>query len=139
MAELKPKRGFIAGGSSMADDAEYDFLACHRSSRTAQVDARLIFLWSRIRGCDDYSDRAERQMRTLMFEDFLEAIVRVAALVALPTDEEINESGAADAGQYLLTLEEQARPPHVAISPGAALGIAISHMMAAGAALGIAI
>ena len=36
------------------------------------------------------------------------AAVRMATLVALPTDEDIREVGAADAGEYLLALQERA-------------------------------
>lgn len=38
------------------------------------------------------------QLRHLRFEDFLEAIVRVALACSLPTDYELEEAGAADAG-----------------------------------------
>ena len=44
-------------------------------------------------------------MRHLFFEDFLEAIVRLAGMVSLPTDEEIRTAGAADAGEFLISLE----------------------------------
>ena len=33
---------------------------------------KLIFMWSRVRGCPDNSDRAHRNLRNLFFEDFLE-------------------------------------------------------------------
>ncbi|KOO26628.1 camp-dependent protein kinase regulatory subunit [Chrysochromulina tobinii] len=85
-----------------------EHLGLFANEQLTQCDARLIFLWSRIRCCDDYSNASERALRNLSYQDFLEAIVRLAAILALPTDEEIAEAHAADGGQYLLTLEEQA-------------------------------
>ena len=38
------------------------------------------------------------------FDDFLEAITRVACLKALPTDADVAASGHPDGGSYLLTL-----------------------------------
>ena len=38
------------------------------------------------------------------FEDFMEAIVRLALMVALPTDAMIAAVGAEDAGQYIMEL-----------------------------------
>ena len=40
------------------------------------------------------------------FEGFLEALVRLAMLKALPTDQEITDSGQADAGAFLRALKE---------------------------------
>lgn len=78
------------------------------SGQVNQVEAKQIFLWSRIRSCDDYSEASERNLCNLFFEDFLEAIVRVACVMALPTDEEIKEAGAEDGGQFLLWYEAAA-------------------------------
>lgn len=43
-------------------------------------------------------------MLQLSFTDFLEVIVRMATLKALPTDEEIAEADVEDAGDFLLRL-----------------------------------
>ena len=76
------------------------------SSQVSLFDAKMIFMWARIRGCADYSKKSFIRMRHLFFEDFLEALVRLAAVCALPTDEDIATSGATDAGEYLMTLQE---------------------------------
>ena len=67
-----------------------------------------VFIWSRIRSCVDLSDREEMRVRNLFFEDFLEALVRLASTMALPTDAEIEASGAQDAGEFMLTFHATA-------------------------------
>ena len=67
-------------------------------------EVKLIFLWSRIRSVPDYSARAQRFLRNLFFEDFLEAIVRLSLMTALPTDAELIETNAEDAGEYIMKL-----------------------------------
>ena len=42
---------------------------------------------------------------TTPYQDFLEAIIRLSLIIVLPTDEEIEEGGVVDAGQYLEALE----------------------------------
>ena len=69
-----------------------------------QSEARLIFMWSRIRSRPDLSDAALVRLRSLSFEDFLEALVRTSTLLALPTDEDLAEVGVPDAGAFMLTL-----------------------------------
>jgi len=71
-----------------------------------QHEARLIFMWSRVRALDGYSEVAERKLRNLAFHDFVEAIVRLSLMVPLPTDKEIKEVTARDAGEYIITLQE---------------------------------
>jgi hypothetical protein len=74
------------------------------------LNAKLIFVWSRIRTLPagkEKSKRAESKMRHLFPSDFFEALVRMSTMVALPTDEEIEEAGAADAGEFLLTMRRR--------------------------------
>jgi hypothetical protein len=59
------------------------------------------FQWSRIRAIDDYTDAAEISLRHMRFEDFLEGLVRLATAAALPTREEIEAAGCADAAELL--------------------------------------
>ena len=53
--------------------------------------AQQAFSSSRIRCVADYSAAQEIRIRTLTFEDFLEAVIRLATVIALPTDEEIDK------------------------------------------------
>lgn len=46
------------------------------------------------------------RIENLTFWDFLEAIVRVAQQKAMPTDEEVEEYGYADGGEFLLRLKD---------------------------------
>ena len=75
------------------------------SQQVTLFEVKMIFMWSRIRGCRDYSKQSFVRMRHLFFEDFLEAIVRLASLCALPTDEDVASAGSQDAGDYLNTLQ----------------------------------
>jgi hypothetical protein len=87
------------------------------------LQAKFIFIWSRIRSVADLSDEQETRFRHMFFEDFLEGLVRLSTMIALPTDMEIEEVGAADAGEFLLAMQaddplsfqtfvEQRKPKH---------------------------
>ena len=76
--------------------------------------AKLIFVWSRIRslgkGADQIADasamdRAERKLRHLSLVDFFEALVRMATIISLPTEEEVEAAGALDAGDFLIAMQ----------------------------------
>ena len=64
--------------------------------------ARLVFLWSRMRVVNEASGGARLRVTHLLFEDFLEAIVRVALAKALPTDAEVRAEGCSDVGEFML-------------------------------------
>ena len=49
-------------------------------------DVMYSFMWSRIRSVSDYSDRSQIRLRHLQFEDFLESLVRMSTMLALPHD-----------------------------------------------------
>ena len=66
----------------MAED-----LGLLQSEELSLHELKLAFFWSRIRSVADYSTRAQMRLRNLGFEDFLEGIVRLSLLVALPTDD----------------------------------------------------
>ena len=69
--------------------------------------AKQIFLWSRLRSLSKRSLDAEIQLRHLTFTDFLEALVRLSMNCALPTDDDIEETGASDAGEFLLAMRSK--------------------------------
>ena len=52
--------------------------------------------------------QAEGHLRHLSLGDFYEALVRLATLISLPTDEEIAEAGAQDAGDLLIGMQRDA-------------------------------
>ena len=56
----------------------------------------------------DVPSLLERRQRHLQFPDFLEAFVRVATLVSLPTEDDLKEVGAPNAGIFLLAMQERA-------------------------------
>lgn len=54
-----------------------------------------------VSGSSDYGMKDD----CLPFEGMLEALCRLSAIKALPTDEEIAEKGCSDAGQYVLLMD----------------------------------
>ena len=72
----------------------------------SQREIRLCFIWSRMVTIDEKSLKGRSNVLQLHFEDFLELIVRLAHIKALPTAEELNTSGLAHAGEYLAALAE---------------------------------
>lgn len=69
-------------------------------------EATLCFLWSRMVTVDDETVTGRLKSAQLPFEGFLEALARVARLTALPTDEDIQAAGCADAGTFMLLLRQ---------------------------------
>ena len=78
------------------------------SGQLTLLAAKNIYLWSRIRSADDLTEASESRLRNLSAVDFYEALVRMSIMVALPTDMEIEEAGAADAGAFLLAMQANA-------------------------------
>jgi len=75
------------------------------SGQITSLTAKKIFMWSRIRTAADLTEASEMKLRHLTPTDFLEALVRLSLLLALPTDLEVEEAGAADAGEFLLAMQ----------------------------------
>ena len=69
-------------------------------------DGALCFVNSRMAIVNGQSQKGKERENNLPFEGFLEALVRLAMLKALPTDQEITDSGQADAGAFLRALKE---------------------------------
>ena len=68
------------------------------------VEATICFLWSRMLIVDEADPASRSKMVQLNFFDFLEAIVRVAIVKALPTALQLKMAGAEDAGQFFARL-----------------------------------
>ena len=77
------------------------------NEQISHFGAKIIFQWSMIRACPGHTAKAERMMRHMSFVDFCEAIVRIACIVALPTDVELEAAGAFDAGEFLHALQDE--------------------------------
>ena len=90
----------MSGGMGAAGDQ-----ATRMGRQLTVAQAKYIFLWSRIRSACDLSEASEMKLRHLSPTDFLEALVRMSIMVALPTDMEIEEAGAQDAGEFLLAMQ----------------------------------
>lgn len=67
-------------------------------------DATLCFIWSRMLAVDETDVAKQTQ---LSFEDFLEALARVAGLKVWPTDDEVAAYGYGNSGTHLLRLESE--------------------------------
>ena len=85
-----------------------DHIGMFETKQLSTNQARLIFMWSRVRAVEDYSDESEIRLRHMFFEDFMEGLLRVSTMIALPTDAELVETNAKDAGEYILILQESA-------------------------------
>lgn len=64
---------------------------------------------------DNTGARGGARETSLPFEGFLEALVRVSAMKALPTDEEIAASGVADAFDYMAKLRDESPDAHATL------------------------
>ena len=71
-----------------------------------QREVRLLFIWSRMIVVDEKTLKGRSHILQLHFEDFLELIVRLAHIKALPSEEELNKSGLAHAGEFLAALSD---------------------------------
>ena len=98
----------VLDSSSMMSIREWMAMINHlgffQSGQLSFYEAKLLFIWSRIRTAKDNSKSSLTRMRNLYFEDFMEAIIRLSMLVALPTNEDLGELEMSDAGEYLLSL-----------------------------------
>ena len=68
------------------------------------------FAWSRMLVIDEHSVGGRAKFLRLVFEDFLEVIVRISTFKALPSDAELKKNGHTDCGEYLKTLRAENTP-----------------------------
>ena len=69
-------------------------------------DATVIFVLSRMRVINEQGKNAVLKIENLSLEDFYEALIRIAMIKALPTDDEIAEAGCLDAGDFIWRLRD---------------------------------
>ena len=69
--------------------------------------ASLCFVLSRLRVCVEAELKGRTKLLQLSYEDWLEALVRVAASKALPTDNECENANVADGGEFMIRLQSQ--------------------------------
>jgi hypothetical protein len=67
-------------------------------------EAAMSFAWSRMCVIDECTKTGRRKESTLPFEGFLEGLVRISMLKALPTDQQIAEYECTNAFQYFAKL-----------------------------------
>ena len=72
-------------------------------------EARFAFVWSRMRVIDEESHRGRTKLCSLCFEDFLEVLIRIVTMKAMPTDQDLSAEGVADAGLFFLKLRDDGR------------------------------
>jgi len=72
----------------------------------SEREVGLCFVWSRMFIVDPDTPAGYIRNCAFSFEDFLEALVRLSVLKALPTDDQLAESGAPDAFTFLKELRE---------------------------------
>ena len=70
-------------------------------------EVRLNFIWSRMVVVSESTVKGRSNLVQLSFEDFLELVVRFAHMKALPTPEDLEQSGLTHAGEFLAALAEQ--------------------------------
>ena len=75
-------------------------------------DGTLCFSWSKMWTIDEQQTKARIKMTHLCFEDFLEALCRLAVLKALPTMDELAEAECANAGEFLLRQQSGSPERH---------------------------
>lgn len=99
----------LTGGFNATLLSLYEWITFMRALEMIQADvterdALLCFTFSRMAVIDGSSMKGNGRETQLPFEGFLEAIVRLSALKALPTDEEVESAGVKDAFEYLAQL-----------------------------------
>lgn len=64
----------------------------------------LAFIWCRMRVVDEERYESMTKIIQLSFEDFLDAIIHIATIKALPDDEQVYDYDCEDAGEFLIKM-----------------------------------
>ena len=70
-------------------------------------DVTLAFVWSRMKVIDEQKDKSRVLLTHLSFEDWLEALCRLAVRKAFPTSDEIAKAECESAGEYIAQLKAE--------------------------------
>ena len=70
-------------------------------------EAALTFVWSRMRVVDERPLKSRVKLTQLSFEAFLDALVQMACIKIMPTQEQCFDAGCSDAGEFILQLRKQ--------------------------------
>ena len=81
----------------------------------SERSAVLAFVWSRMRVADEHAPTASKKLASLSFEDFLEAICRIAMQKAWPDEGAVRAAGKDDALEYLLWARENDQKAHTSL------------------------
>jgi len=95
--------------TKLMDYGEYSLLIDRLMIVDQFVTARDVdqaFIQSRMLVVDEETLKGRSRLVQLRYEDFLEAIVRLAYRKAMPTDDEISQTSSKHAGEYLAWLAE---------------------------------
>ena len=100
-----------AGASQKCIDLDE---VCEMLERVPYVDesvtwreVKQAYSWTTLSVRDEQSDRGHLKKVSLSFEDFLELVVRLAYMMALPSDDELAALDAKHAGLFFERLEEE--------------------------------
>ena len=80
-------------------------------SDVTEKSALLAFAWSRMAVINNATAVGEQMEGHITFEGFVEALCRISAMKALPTDDEVSDYGSPNAGVYLEAIK-QSDPRH---------------------------
>ena len=108
--ERRQRKMGVKGSGALIDLATF-MASCRKlellGPDLAERGAVLSFCWSRMAVRDISSEKGARRMSHLPFEGWLEALCHLAALKAIPTDAQIEESLDEHAGAHLSRLRSE--------------------------------
>lgn len=80
-------------------------------SQFVEREANWSFVSARMRVIKEHTEKGRAKLLQLSFEDFLESLVRIATVKAMPDKEDVASAGCVDAGDYLFKLNKEGGVP----------------------------